>query len=290
MKKRLISLLVIAVMLLSFAGCGTKDKASSSNNASGNNASTGSDDASADNSLQYIQDRGKFILGLDDAFPPMGFRDDNNNIVGFDIDLAQAVCDKLGWELVTQPIKWEAKEQELSTKNIDCIWNGFSITPDRLQNLTMSKPYMENKISLVVVKDSAIKSQADMAGKKLAVQGGSSAAEALDLEDNKAFKDSLGEINEFPDYVTALMDLETGNSDAVLMDSVVANYMITEAGKNFVILDESLVAEEYSIGFRKGDAALCAAVENALKELKADGTVEEISTKWFGSDITTIEK
>jgi polar amino acid transport system substrate-binding protein len=219
----------------------------------------------------------------------MGFRDDDNNIVGFDIDLAQAVCDKLGWELVLQPIKWEAKEQELATKNIDCIWNGFSITPDRLNNLTMSEPYMENKIALVVKKDSDIKSQADMAGKKIAVQGGSSAAEALDMDENKVFKDSLGEVNEFADYVTALMDMETGSSDAVLMDSVVADYMITEAGKDFAVLNDSLVSEQYAVGFRKGDEALCKAVEDALKELKADGTVAEISTKWFGSDITTIQ-
>jgi polar amino acid transport system substrate-binding protein len=293
MKKRLISLFIIAVMLFGLTACGKKAETAGAGDttpaAANDDAAVTGDAAAADNSLQYIQDKGKFILGLDDAFPPMGFRDDNNNIVGFDIDLAQAVCDKLGWELVLQPIKWEAKEQELNTKNIDCIWNGFSITPDRLENLTMSDPYMENKIALVVTKDSGIKSQADMAGKKLAVQGGSSAAEALGMDENKAFKDSIGKPNEFADYVTALMDMETGNSDAVLMDSVVANYMITEAGKDFVVLDDSLVSEEYAVGFRKGDEALCTAVVGALKELKADGTVAEISTKWFGSDITTIK-
>ena len=286
MKKQLICLVMIAAMLLSLAACGKKTETAGTDDVS---PTASNDVAATDNSLQYIQDRGKFILGLDDAFPPMGFRDDNNNIVGFDIDLAQAVCDKLGWELVLQPVKWEAKEQELATKNIDCLWNGFSITPDRLTNMTMSEPYMENKIALVVPKDSSIKSMADMAGKKLAVQGGSSAAEALDMDENKAFKASIGETNEFADYVTALMDMETGHSDAVLMDSVVANYMITEAGKDFAVLDDSLVSEEYAIGFRQGDEALCTAIEGALKDLKADGTVADISTKWFGSDITTIK-
>ncbi|MDF2945284.1 MAG: hypothetical protein K0S01_4142, partial [Herbinix sp.] len=284
MKKRLISLLMVSLMVLSLAAC--------------QNGNSGED-----NSLKYIEDNGKFILGLDDSFPPMGFRDDADNIVGFDVDLAKAVCEKLGVELVLQPIEWDAKEQELNTKNIDCIWNGFSVTPDRLdiwngfsvtpdrlENLTMTEPYLLNNISLVVVQGSDVTTMADMAGKKLAVQSGSSAEETLNNDDNKAFKESLGLVNPFGDYVTALMDLETGNSDAVLMDSVVANYMINDAGKDFVVLDETLLADEYAIGFRKGEEALCDAVENALKELKADGTVEEIATKWFGSDITLIKE
>jgi polar amino acid transport system substrate-binding protein len=271
MKKRLFSLLMVSLMVLSLAAC--------------QNGNSGED-----NSLKYIQDNGKFILGLDDSFPPMGFRDDADNIVGFDVDLAKAVCEKLGVELVLQPIEWDAKEQELNTKNIDCIWNGFSVTPDRLENLTMTEPYLLNNISLVVVKGSAVTTMADMAGKKLAVQSGSSAEETLNNDDNKAFRESLGLVNPFGDYVTALMDLESGNSDAVLMDSVVANYMINDAGKDFVVLDETLLADEYAIGFRKGEEALCDAVENALKELKADGTVEEIATKWFGSDITLIKE
>lgn len=271
MMKKIFSLLLVAILTVSLTACGAK---------------SGDKDAS----LEYIEKKGKLILGLDDSFPPMGFRDDADNIVGFDIDLAQAVAKKLGVELVLQPIEWSAKEQELKTKNIDCIWNGFSVTPDRLEKLTMSIPYMENSIAMVVTKNSGIKNKADMAGKVLAVQGGSSAEEALNSDENKDFRESLGEINSsFKDYVTALMDLETGNSDAVLMDSVVANYMINEAGKDFIILDDNLVAEEYAIGFRKGEQALADAVNQTLKDLKADGTVEKISTKWFGSDITIIE-
>jgi polar amino acid transport system substrate-binding protein len=271
MKKRILCLVLVSLMVLSLAAC-KKD---------GNNGE--------DNSLKYIQDKGELVLGLDDAFPPMGFRDENDNIVGFDIDLATAVCEKLGVELKLQPIEWDAKNQELNTKNIDCIWNGLSVTEENKKNMTMSDTYMLNNITLVVTKDSAIKSMSDMAGKKLAVQSGSSAEDTLDNEDNKDFKASLGQVNPFEDYTIALMDMETGNSDAVLMDSVVANYMITEAGKDYVVLDETLLKDEYGIGFRKGDEALCQAVEDALKELKADGTVAEISTKWFGSDITTIK-
>lgn len=270
MKKRLIALMVAVLTVLSLTACGSRNEGS-------------------DSSLKYIKDNKKLILGLDDSFAPMGFRDSSGNIVGFDIDLATAVCEKLGVELVLQPIDWKTKEVELNTKNIDCIWNGFSVTDERLQNLTMSMPYMDNSISLVVVNGSQIKTMADMAGKKLAVQSGSSAEEALNEEENKAFKDSLGEVISLSDYTTALLDLETGSSDAVLMDSVMANYMINELGKNYVVLDDSLVAEEYAVGFRKGDEALCKAVEDAFKELKKDGTLEKISKKWFGSDITTIE-
>jgi len=288
MKKRIFSLLLVLVMVLGLVACGTKESKEVAGNADSqkDNAEV-ADSTTEDNSLQYILDKGKFILGLDDAFPPMGFRDDADNIVGFDIDLAQAVCDKLGVELVLQPIQWDAKEQELSTKNIDCIWNGFSITEDRLANLTMSTPYMENSISLVVNNDSTIASMDDMKDKKMAIQSGSSAEEALDAASD--FKATLGEVNGFDDYVTALMDLETGNSDAVLMDSVVASYMITEGGKDFKVLSDALVADEYAVGFRKDELALCAAVEGALKDLKADGTIKTLSTKWFGSDITTIK-
>ncbi|HHU71643.1 MAG TPA: amino acid ABC transporter substrate-binding protein [Clostridiales bacterium] len=282
MKKRLFSTLVLLSLIMVMTACGIKNDNDKST--SGSNIDTGED-----TSLQYIIDRGKLIVGLDDTFPPMGFRDDTNNIVGFDIDLAKAVADELGVELVLQPIEWDAKEQELKTKNIDVIWNGFSITEERLANLTMSIPYMENTISLVVAKDSGIVTMADMAGKKLAVQSGSSAEEALGSEANKDFKASVAEVNGFASYITALMDLETGNSDAVLMDSVVANYMINDGGKDFVVLDEELVAEEYAIGFRKGDQALCDRVNEALRSLKADGKVEEIAAGWFGSDITIIK-
>lgn len=282
MKKRLFSALVLLSMIVVMTACGSKNDYDKSTSGLSNNTEE-------DRSLQYIEDRGKLIVGLDDTFPPMGFRDDANNIVGFDIDLAEAVADKLDVELILQPIEWDAKEQELKTKNIDVIWNGFSITEERLANLTMSIPYMENSISLVVAKDSGIVTMADMAGKKLAVQSGSSAEEALDSEANKDFKASVAEVNGFASYITALMDLETGNSDAVLMDSVVASYMINDGGKDFVVLEEELVAEEYAIGLRKGDQALCDKINEALRSLKTDGKVEEIASNWFGKDITIIK-
>ena len=207
----------------------------------------------------------------------MGFSDENNEIVGFDIDVAQAVCDKMGVTLVKQPIVWDAKEQDLESGRIDCVWNGMA--------MNLSDPYMENEMIFVVPSDSDIKSLDDIKGKTVAVQLGSTAEEIL------ANADFANDITTTPleDNVTALQQLELGFSDAVFMDSVVANYLITSEGKDFVILPEGLEKEEYAIGFRKGDQALRDEVQNTLSELKADGTLGEISTKWFGSDITTVK-
>lgn len=292
--KKLLVLVMSCMLMFAMVACGTKaedEQTPAENKVDAEAGNNGDENQSeeADVSLDYIKEKGTLVLGLDDSFPPMGFRDDNNNIIGFDIDLANEVANILGVKLELQPIAWSAKEHELSTKNIDVIWNGMSITPDRLENMTMSEPYLENDIAVVVKKDSDITTLADLAGKNVAVQSASAAEEALLSDKNKEFKDSLGEVNGLENYVTALMELETGNSDAVLMDSVVALYFILQESKDFVLLDETLLADEYAIGFRKGEEAFASAVQEALSELKANGKVAEISTKWFGSDITTIQ-
>ena len=165
-----------------------------------------------------------FILGLDDSFPPMGYRDANNEVVGFDIDLAKAVCEKLGWNLIIQPIDWDAKEMELNAGNIDCIWNGFTLTEERMETMSCSAPYMKNEQVVVVMADSEYQSMDDLAGKTLALQTGSSAEEALDAAES--FKASLGNVNTFTDNMTCFMELEQGSSDAVLVDSIVAGWYI----------------------------------------------------------------
>lgn len=241
----------------------------------------------ADDSLQRILDKGKLILGLDASFPPMGFTDpDTGEISGFDIDLAKEVASRLGVELVTQPIDWAAKEMELNAGNIDCIWNGMTITPERLESMSISKPYLENLQVVVVREDEGIAALSDLAGKKLGLQAGSSANDALDAA--AEFKASLGEIVPFDENLTALMDLNGGGLDAVLVDSIVIDYHMTINDYPFVVLDESLAPEEYGIGFRKADVALCEKVDELLLAMKEDGTVEKISTEWFGSDVTVI--
>ena len=230
----------------------------------------------------------EFVLGLDDSFPPMGFRDDNNEIVGYDIDLAKEVAKRLGLKFRAQPISWSAKEQEINTGKIDCIWNGLSITPERLEALAFTKPYLNNAQVVIVRADSGIKSLSDMSGKVLGVQAGSSAGDAVD--EVPSFKNSLKQIVDFSDNIMALNDLEIGGLDGVAMDSVVAEYSLKITGKNFIILSESLAPEQYGIAFKKDNTELRDKVQKALEDMAADGTVAKISKKWFGSDISIIGK
>ncbi len=269
--KKITALLLVLLTIASLSAGGAKE------------------DSSVDNSLNKVLEKGEFVLGLDDSFPPMGYRDENGEIVGFDIDTAREVCKRLGVELATQPIDWTAKEQELQTGNIDCIWNGFTITPEREEALTFSDPYVDNAQVAVVKISSGCETLADLKGKTIGVQAGSSAEDAI--EDTEGFKESVREVVEFKDNLTALMDLEIGGVDAVIMDLLVANDNIARSGKGiFKVLDEGLANEEYGIGFRKGDIALRDAVQSALNEMAADGTLATIAEKWFGADITVVGK
>lgn len=181
--------------------------------------------AADDTSLQYILDKKTFIVGLDPAFPPMGYTDDQTGeLIGFDIDLAREVCARLGVELVLQPIDWGAKEMELAGKNIDCIWNGFSINDDRVATLTLSKAYLGNAQIVMVPEGSSIKTKADLAGKTVGLQGGSSAYEAVQAD---AVAPQIGKIEEYVDNLTAFMDLKSGRIDAFVVDRVVGEYMLT---------------------------------------------------------------
>lgn len=242
----------------------------------------------ADNSLDALKSRGVFVLGLDDSFPPLGFRDENSEIVGYDIDLAKEVAKRLGVSFKAQPIDWDAKELELQTGNIDCIWNGFTMTEERRAALACTFAYLNNEQVLVVRANSGIKTLADMAGKRVGLQSGSSAQEAVD--GNKAFAASVKEQVKFRENVTALNDLEIGGVDGVVMDSVVANYSIQTTGKPLVVVDEALATEEYGIGFRKGDVSLRDEVQKILLEMAKDGTIASISNKWFGKDISVVGK
>jgi polar amino acid transport system substrate-binding protein len=244
--------------------------------------------AGEDNSLQNILDKKALVLGLDDSFPPMGFRNEVNEIVGYDVDLAKEVCSRLGIELITQPIDWNAKEQELNTGEIDCIWNGFTITEERKQALTFTQPYLKNAQVVVVKSGSPVTRLADLAGKTAGTQAGSSSVEAIDGAPE--FKASLKSVIEYKDFLTALMDLDVEGVDAIVIDLVVANDNIRRSGKDFRILEETLGAEEFGIGFRKSDLALADKVWETLEAMSQDGTVGQISAKWFGSDISIIGK
>ena len=230
---------------------------------------------------------GTLIVGFDQEFPPMGFIGDDGEYTGFDLELAQEVAKRLGLSYKAQPIAWDSKDMELESGNIDCIWNGFTMT-GREDAYTWSDPYMENAQVFVVKADSGIESPADLAGKIVEVQMDSSGQKALEADPE--LSGSFAQLITTPDYNTAFMDLEQGAVDAVCMDIIVASYQIREREADMVILDDALASEDYGIGFKKGNTELRDQVNDTLLEMAEDGTLAQISEKWFGEDITTIGK
>ncbi|MGI6317263.1 MAG: amino acid ABC transporter substrate-binding protein [Dethiobacteria bacterium] len=299
MGKKIVVLLMALMLVLSMAACSSGDPAGSTdpNEANGSgeaNGSNGENGAGGEGEAVESGDvgsltvaEGKFTVGFDQNFPPMGFIGDDGEFTGFDLELAAEVADRLGLELVLQPIAWDAKDMELSSKNIDCIWNGFTIN-GREDLYTWTDPYMSNNQVFVVRADSGISTLADLAGKTVLVQVDSSAEAAL--ADRPDLVETFGEYLTASDYNIALMDLESGAVDAVAMDDTVANFQIESREKDFVILEEKLAAEDYGVGFLLGNEALRDVVQATLEEMAADGKMAEISNKWFGKDITTIGK
>lgn len=272
--KRMLAGVLAAGMLFTLTACGKDDSSSSSNSK-----------ADGDQSLQKVLDSKKFVLGLDASFKPMGYTDENDEIVGFDIDLAEEVCKRMGVELVKQPINWDTKEEDLNGGRIDCIWNGMSVDPARAEAMNLSEPYMKNKMVFVVPADSEAKSMSDLSDKIIGVQNGSTAQTILEGSEIG----STITVQAMATNVEALQQMELGLVNAVFLDSIVADYEITSSGKDYKILPDGLSEEEYAIGFRKADQALRDEVQKILSEMKADGTVAKISEKWFGSDVTTIK-
>ncbi len=225
----------------------------------------------------------KIVVGLDDNFPPMGFRDDKNALVGFDIDMAREAARRVGLEVDFKPIDWSAKEAELSGKRVDALWNGLTITEERKQNIAFTAPYMENHQIIVVPAGSAIKTKADLAGKVVGAQEGSSAVDAVKKED-AVFK-SLKELKTFGDNVTALMDLSTGRLEAVVVDEVVGRYYVAKKPDQYAVLEDNFGTEEYGVGVRKDDTELLAKLDKALTEMKGDGAAAKIAEQWFGANI-----
>ena len=233
-----------------------------------------------DDSNQTANDEDTFIVGFDAEFPPYGYKDDNGSYVGFDLDLAQEVCERNNWTFVAQPIDWDAKDAEIDSGSIDCIWNGFTID-GRENDYTWSDPYFDNKQIFVVKSDSDIESIADLAGKTVETQKDSSALAALE-GDNKTIADTFATLNQVADYNTAFMDLESGACDAVAMDIGVAEYDIKNKDNpdDFKILDESITTEKYGVGFKTGNTDLKDKVQATLDEMFKDGTVEKIASKY----------
>lgn len=224
-----------------------------------------------------------YVMGLDDTFAPMGFRDEKGNLAGFDIDMANEAAKRMDINIKFQPIDWSMKETELNAGNIDFIWNGYSITEERKEKVAFSKAYLENSQIIVVSSDSDVESKNDLAGKNIAVQAESSALDAVNSEPE--FIKNTNELTEFSTNNEAFMDLEAGRSDALIVDEVLARYYMKQNGQeNYKVLDESFGDEEYAVGLRKSDTELLEKLNAAFDEMRNDGTYDKLYSKWFSEN------
>lgn len=302
MKKSLLSVVLAAGMAMSLlAGCGTSGAAviddpnqeleavvidPEEGTVEGVFSSEEETEAPAE---EAAPDEGRiFVVGFDAEYPPYGYMDDNGEYTGYDLELAQEVCDRLGWHLVKQPIDWDAKDQELNSGAIDCIWNGFTMT-GREDSYTFSVPYVDNSIVFVVMGDSDIQTKADLAGKIVVVQMDSSAETALkseeDNDENLALAATFAELQTIPDYNTAFLNLEAGAVDCIGVDIGVARYQLASRGDTFRMLEEPLSTEQYGIGFKLGNEELRDTVQATLFEMYKDGTFDEITARYADQDL-----
>lgn len=268
MKKRvtIMTILVMVATSVLLTGCGGKEEKSD---------------------LEYVKEKGTLVIGLDDTFAPMGFRDESDKLVGFDIDLANAVAEEMGVKAEFQPIEWSAKEAELKAKNIDCIWNGMSATNDRRKSMSLSNKYLENRI-LVMSLDAGIdvKDVSELKNYKIGTQAGSAALEAIQA--NKSYDQFKKNISEYDTYDEAILDMKAGRIDVVAIDEVYAIYNNANKDKLYASTF-NFGADYYAVGFRKGDTELTKAYNKALKAVIDSGKAAEISNKWFGKDLVVFE-
>lgn len=288
MKKKTVSVILAAVMGLGLlAGCGGDKKAE------GTDAKTEDkkDEASKDDAEKKDGEGKTFIVGFDAEYPPYGYMDDNGEYTGFDLELAQAVCELEGWELVKKPINWESKDMELDSGSVDCLWNGFTMN-GREDKYTFSVPYVDNSQVIVVAEDSGIEKLTDLAGKTVGVQSGSAALELLQNEEEggqKALADTFGSLNQFADYNAAFTELQAGALDALAIDVGVAKYQLNSRGEGFMMLEEELNTEQYAIAFKLGNEELRDKVNEDLQKLANDGTVAELAEKYEIAVMVTLK-
>lgn len=274
MKKKLLVLLTVMIMVLgcfAMTGCGGGDE--------------GSGD---DNSWAYIEEKGELVVGLDDTFAPMGFRDEAGNLVGFDIDLANAVGEELGVKVTFQPINWDSKEMELESKNIDCIWNGMSATPERMESMSLSYKYLNNKIVVMALDENVKVTKAeDLANYNIGTQADSAALETM--KSDAGWGSFAENVTEYKTYDQALMDMQAGRIDCIVVDQVLGEYKNSKLQEKMIVCDYNFGDDYYAIGFRAGETELTNKVNDAIKALIDDGTAAEISNSWFGKDIVVFE-
>lgn len=258
-------LMILVVLSIVIAGCGSKD--------------------SGVDAWNTIEERGSIIVGLDDTFVPMGFRDNSGELTGFDVEMAREAAKRMELDIEFQPVDWNLKEQELDSGNIDMIWNGYSINDERKEKVNFTKAYLDNKQIIVALSDIDIDTKEDLKGRIVATQNSSSSLAAI--EDEGATPDfKNGEVILFDTYNEAFMDLEAGRVEAVVADAVLARYYMAERGEEkYKVVDGDFGDEEYGVGLRKGDKTLLDKLNKTLDEMKSDGGAATISEKWFGENI-----
>jgi len=266
MKKNIVILLIVLLVLPTLGACSNNDQ-----------------ESEEDTSLQDVMDQGYIVLGLDDTFAPMGFRDSNNEIVGFDIDLAKEVAERMGVELRLQPIEWDSKVLELESGNIDMIWNGLTITEERKENINFSKPYFNDRQVIIVLEESPVNNKEDLEGGKLGVQIESTASAAVNSDEE--FSSKLEEVAEYSSFNEVYMAVQSGILDAMVVDELSGRYAIGKNPGIFRVLDDTYGDEQIGIGFRKGEDKLRDKFDEILDEMAEDGKGAEISQKWFGEDV-----
>lgn len=255
--KKITALLLAVICIFAFAGC------------------------SAQNDAAARLENKQVIIGVDDTFAPMGFRDQQGNLVGFDIDLANQLLGRMGYTAEFQVIDWSMKEAELENGNIDLIWNGYTITEKRKEKVNFTQSYLSNRQIIIVLADSDITSKADLNGKTVAVQKESSAYDAV-MADAAAATLAGGEPVQFDTNTDAFMDLEAGRSDAMVADEVFARYYIKIRGEEkYKILQDDFGNEEYGIGVRKSDTELLNQIDTTLTEMIKDGSFDRLKSEWF---------
>ena len=260
---------IVITMGISVIGCGSTNTKTNSGTSS-----------------ESTLNKDELVIGLDDTFVPMGFKDESGELVGFDVELAKAVGEKLNKKIKFQAIDWSMKETELNGGNIDLIWNGYSINDERKEKVEFSKPYLDNTQIIVTLADSPINTKDDLAGKKVGAQNQSTAVDAVEADGDIISTFDGGSLVTFEDNNQALMDLEAGRLDAIVVDEILARYYIKARGEEkYKILTENFGDEQYAVGIRKGDTEFVEAFNKALEEVINDGQATEISEKWFGEDI-----
>ena len=277
--KKIWALMLALVMVLStlmLAGCGGSGE-------------EGEGDAAVElTGWEYIQDKGELVVGLDDTFAPMGFRDESNNLVGFDVDMANAVGEILGVTITFQPIDWDSKELELNSKRIDVIWNGLSVTPERLENMSMSKMYLNNSNILMTFNpDVVIDKEEDLANYKIGTQADSSALHVMQSSDK--FDLYAENVSEYRTFDEAILDMQAGRVDCIVVDQVLGEYKNSKMDEKMTVCNFNFGDDFFAIGARKADTTLTDKLNESLQQLIDEGTAAEISNQWFGKDIVILK-